>query len=58
MIYCPDCARELFSPGIKQTINVTVRCGCGRYYRIDPQKMKAYQVNISEGVTSSGKRFG
>ena len=57
IIYCPDCARELFRPGLKQTIKVTVRCGCGNYYIVDPVKMVAVMTIPPEIKTSSGARF-
>lgn len=56
-IYCPDCARVLYVIGNKQTMGVNVKCGCGRYYRINPLYMKATEIKKPERMTSSGDTF-
>ena len=57
IIYCPDCARELYEVGSKQTISINVKCGCGRYYRINPLYMKATEIKKPERLSSSGDTF-
>ena len=57
IIYCPNCARELYEPGTKQTMKVTIRCGCGFFYEIDPVRKQAIRVDRPERRTSSGDRF-
>lgn len=57
LIYCPDCARELYYVGERQTMHITKRCECGRFYDIDPQLMSAKRVKRPERTSSSGDRF-
>ena len=56
-IYCPICAREIYKIRDKQTMNVTVRCECGRYFEIDALHRLANQIQRPERLTSSGVTF-
>ena len=57
IIYCPNCARELYAIGSKQTMGITVKCGCGKYYRVNPLYMRATEIKKPERQTSSGDTF-
>lgn len=57
MIYCPLCARELYAVDGKQTIEIVKRCGCGKYFRIDPIRKEAKLVNEPMRTSSSGATF-
>ena len=57
IVYCPECARELYKIGSKQTIDVKVRCKCGKFFRINPLYMRATEISRPERKSSSGKTF-
>lgn len=43
--------------GDRQTINMTIRCGCGRFFNVNPLKMSATEIKKPERLSSSGDRF-
>lgn len=57
IIYCPECARELYRVSQRQTIKITKLCKCGRYFKIDPINRSAVWVNKPQRESSSGITF-
>lgn len=57
IIYCPKCARHLYTYNGKTTMDVDVRCECGRYYNYDPQRNMLKQIARPERTSAAGARF-
>lgn len=56
-IYCPECARLIYKYDGKSTMDIDLRCECGRYYNFNPQRHEVIQIKRPERTTASGVRF-
>ena len=57
IIYCPECAREIYRYDGKHETEITKRCLCGRYVKYCPATDRTVIINRPERQTASGVRF-
>ena len=58
IIYCPECAAEIYTYDGYSTSEVVVRCNkCHRYIKFKPLGHGTKVINNPEIKTSSGARF-
>ena len=56
IIYCPECARQIYIWDGKSTMSIEVGCKCGKFLRFTPNK-EVKVIKRPERNSSSGVRF-